>query len=155
MVGTVIGQRIQRISAGVYHSAQHLRANANGWTRAPRHNLIAVANALGLVGGHCQHCGLAEADNFAGIASTVTDNLTRLSDRAIGSIRFNQIPYYLIDTPTPSQSRTCAEKVRVWSKQWMAHLLPGLTASRSKKPCSTSFNCFSRLKFAEPSSVST
>ena len=155
MAGAVIGQRIQRISTCIDYTAQHLRPDANGRTRAPRYNLIAIANSLGLIGGHCQHRGLPEADDFAGIALATTDNFARLSNRAVGSVRFNQIPYHLIHTSVPPQGRTGAEKVRVWRKQSAAHSLAGLTASRSKKPCSTSFNCFSKLKFAEPSSVST
>src|SRR6202020_2208500 len=85
----------------------------------------------------------------------LADNFARLANRTERPFRLNQIPYNLTDATTPSQRGAGLKIVSVGGQEGAIHPITGLNARRSKKPCSTSFNCVFKPKLAMPSSVSS
>src|SRR6201996_2433402 len=156
MDSAILALPIQRVSIRVDHASQHVRTHADRWTRAPCHNFVSESNPLRLIRNHRQHRRSAKPDDLArATASVLTCERAGFSHRAERAFRFNQITHHLRDPPGPAQRRSNAKVVSVRRQQLAAHLPPGLNASKSKNPCSTSFNCASIPKFAEPNAVSS
>src|SRR5580692_1300093 len=155
MRGAIVASAIQWIARCIHDAPQRPGPHTYGRPRAPRLNLVTEADTAYRIGSHRQHRRSSETDDLARIAAPVRVlDLARLAHETEWAVGFNQVAHNLVDAAPPSQCRAGFEIVIVGSENRALHRVPGLNASRSKNPCSTSFNCVSSPKFAAPSCVS-